>query len=238
MAYEYTDAEKLVQRVIARDTGAPLPDNILNAPLRLAPPPIVSDGPVYCANNCKSKGGARTRGCQTCIELKCRTCCMDAASEAQHNNRPRGPCKTHKVASISDVPIVEENPPLPLPLPIQTPPIRQPPYIPITPPSTQPRTVVPAAPRPTHHAPIPIQAAPSQSDLTQPGFSQPVPAQHISRTGRRQPLAQPIGPNWLQKKSEADNEKANMEAVKMRRLQMDEISKRTVELLVYYEVSY
>jgi hypothetical protein len=61
-AYEYTNAEKLVQQVIACDLGLydTLPKHIATALLWLAAPAPVSDGPVYCANNCKSKSGPQT----------------------------------------------------------------------------------------------------------------------------------------------------------------------------------
>lgn len=226
LAYEYTDTEKLVQRVIAQETGAPLPDSIAKAPLRLAPPPIVSDGSVHCANKCKSKSGTQTRGCQTCIELKCRSCCLDAAAEARRNNRPRGPCKTHKVDSVSDTPVIQQDHPPPLTPAHQPVNVR---YTPATPPPTQPRAANVVAPAPTQHATHSAPGHPTPSQLP--------PTPHRSQNGRRQPLAQPIGPNWLQKKNDAESEKANIEAVKMRRLRMDEISKRTVELVVYYEVS-
>jgi hypothetical protein len=107
----------------------------------------------------------------------------------------------------------------------------QPPVIPAppTPPPTQPHTTAALGPvvlLQIQHAPIqPLLAAPIQ-----PLLAAPILSEHGSQGSQRQPLGQPIGPNWLERKSVADDDRANMEAVKMCWLQMDEISKRTVGL--------
>ncbi|KAF5378360.1 hypothetical protein D9615_008754 [Tricholomella constricta] len=220
-AFKHTDAEKLVQRVLARETRAPLPDDITNAPLRPAAPTLITEGAVFCINACKTKGGNRTRGSQACIELKCKTCRRDAAEDAKANNCPRDPCKAHKVLAVADIQ-------------------------PLTSRQTASQALAPRAGSQSSESsgfstPEPFSPTPTSSSRSAPSQPHPQPSQLQSQphsqiptaTNRRRALAQPIGPNWLKRKTAADQEKASMESLKVCRQQMDEIVKKTCTFVIY-----
>ncbi|KAF5376405.1 hypothetical protein D9615_008611 [Tricholomella constricta] len=220
-AFKHTDAEKLVQRVLARETRAPLPDDITNAPLRPAAPTLITEGAVFCINACKTKGGNRTRGSQACIELKCKTCCRDAAQDAKANNCPRDPCKAHKILAVTDIqPSMSQRSASRASTPRAQSQSSE---------SSDFSTPEPLSPTPTSSSrPTPSQPCP------QPSQSQSQPhSQFLTATSRRRALAQPIGPNWLERKTAADQEKTSIESLKVRRQQMDEIVKKTCTFVIY-----
>src|SRR5277367_2487565 len=100
-AYYFDDAEKLIMHLHAHERGTPIPDGILNAPLRVYIP-LASDEPgsTPCRGNCKYKGGGKPRASQPCIEIKCRSCCIEAAADARKVGLRRAPCQVHKVDAI------------------------------------------------------------------------------------------------------------------------------------------
>ncbi|KAF8054207.1 hypothetical protein FPV67DRAFT_1173441 [Lyophyllum atratum] len=197
--------------------GAPLPDDILDAPLRPAQPPmpLLTPGSVFCANGCKTKGGQRKQGCQTCIEHKCKSCCENAAADARDHNLPRDPCKAHKVLAVSDI---LTPPPLRQPVPRQH--VQHAPALGSESPPSSP-SLTPRPPSPTASA--------------RPTLSQPRTQPSSSTTNRRRPLAQPIGPNWVAAKIAADEERASIETLKVRRQQMEEMAKKTCEFVIYHK---
>ncbi|KAG6848138.1 hypothetical protein H0H93_003063 [Arthromyces matolae] len=260
-SYEWVDAEKLVSRVIARETGAPLPPDVLHAPLRLATPHVEALGPVACAGNCRNKSGGLVRGSQQCVDLMCKTCCHNAALDARSANRPRDPCKTHKVPAVSDNPALppsqssdnlsdtdsdsssgsfkQPTPPLHIRIPSVAQRASNSSQTLQIPTSTQ--TTLPIAtqrpPNPSQN-PNPLQQVPTLTQTAPPAASQCPPNvfQHLPRVSHgRSTLAQPIGRKWLEAKSAANVEAKALEDVKAKQLQMDDISKRTCQLIIWYK---
>ncbi|KAF5374001.1 hypothetical protein D9615_009909 [Tricholomella constricta] len=179
-AFKHTDAEKLVQRVLARETRAPLPDDIINAPLRPAAPTLITEGAVFCINACKTKGGMpqRTRRPTTVHEIharRTRSLQLLIFNLSRPDKLHRGPRPHERDHSH------QNHQPHPQPSQLQS----------------QPHSQIPTA------------------------------------TNRRRALAQPIGPNWLERKTAADQEKASMESLKVCRQQMDEIVKKTCTFVIY-----
>ncbi|KAJ7511945.1 hypothetical protein B0H11DRAFT_1899440 [Mycena galericulata] len=122
VAYIVEDAEALVERIAFRELGIPIPAEKL-VPLRLAapPPPAPTQeatGSIPCANEmCRTSNGNRTRGCVTCIEFKCESCCRKASQDARDPNTARNSCPTHNSPAVAGLtPAV--HPPVPQNVPI------------------------------------------------------------------------------------------------------------------------
>ncbi|KAJ7912485.1 hypothetical protein B0H13DRAFT_1874862 [Mycena leptocephala] len=105
-SFIYEDAVAFVHRYNARCIGAPVPAQFMSAPLRRSEPtepPTLVNGNIDCQNlGCRTAGGNRTRGSQQCIEFKCKRCCQSAADDATDTQKPRDPCKAHKIDLVSD----------------------------------------------------------------------------------------------------------------------------------------
>jgi hypothetical protein len=95
---------------------------------------------------------------------------------------------------------------------------------------------------PTAPSPLPADgvATPLQPVIIPPNPTPTTQSQAHSQSqhdNRHRPLAQPLGPNWLHNKNVADHDKAQMEALKVQHLWMDENEKGTCEFVIYYEAS-
>ena len=123
MSYLADDGEALIQRIHAREIGAPIPDIFLNTLLRIINPLLAPNGPLDCRGNCQTTSGNTVCGSQACIEFKCKKCCTNTFHTAWKNNTPRDPCKTHKLAAVRDTPTIQVPPPTSIASPqAQTPP--------------------------------------------------------------------------------------------------------------------
>lgn len=116
------DAGALVERIAFHELGIPIPAEKL-VPLRLAapPPPAPTQeatGSIPCANEtCRTSNGNRTRGCVTCIEFKCKSCCRKASLDARDANTARNSCPTHNSSAVAGLPPAV-HPPVPQNVPI------------------------------------------------------------------------------------------------------------------------
>lgn len=217
MSYLADDGEALIQHIRACEIGAPIPDIFLNTPLRIINPLLAPNGPLDCHGNCQTTAGNTVHGSQACIEFKCKKCCTDTFRK---NNTPQDPCKTHKLAVVHDTPTIQ-------------------------------------VPPPTCHNSSSSQTPPSPSvqlpgkkslalDLSAPDLSQTrsrsptkLPGQSTSsntQKGKARALAQPIGPNWLAHKAQANSDNEKAEDLKVHQFWIDEELKRTVEFTIYFKV--
>ena len=230
MSYLADDGEALIQCIRAREIGAPIPDVFLNTPLRVINPFPAPNGPLDCRGNCQTTSGNNVRGSQACIEFKCKKCCTDTFHTARKDNTPRDPCKTHKLAAVRDTPLAAS---------VQAPPpISIPPRKALTPPPTSNNSSSSQIPLslPSVQLPGGIAVAP---DLSTPSPSQtrsPTKLPGNTQKGKARALAQPIGPNWLARKAQANSDNEKAEDLKVRRFRIDEELKRTIEFTVYFKV--
>ncbi|KII92429.1 hypothetical protein PLICRDRAFT_122581 [Plicaturopsis crispa FD-325 SS-3] len=251
--YNVADAEQLIIRLEARRLNRPVPAAAQMAPLRpRSPRPLpvrAPDGTLLCAvATCVTKSGSRTRGSQTCLELKCKRCCIEAADNARHGGTVRDECRTHRQDAIRVldpvaplVPIVQNaQPPRPanlldalnIPAPaahVPAPAVHVP----------APATHIPAnSRRPPDGSQRPSngsQPLPNSSQRTAPrtlARPQPVTAE---ASQRRAPLAQPLHPDWLEPYNDAQARRDSTVTLKAKRQEIDELEKRMVNLVVYHE---
>ena len=172
-----------------------------------------------------TKKGKTTAGAQGCIDHRCKSCCTDTFHEAITNNRPRDPCKAHKLDSAKDRALSGPSG------------------------SSSAAVILSGRSQAASHALIP----PSQPDpivatssyaSTEPQASGSVSSSqnnppHTTQTSttRTRGLAQPVGPNWVRNKQSADADRdRKINDIKARRSQMDEAVKRTAELVIYFKV--
>ena len=60
------------------------------------PPPPTQGNKIDCARpDCRTISGSRTQGSKTCLENKCKKCCVQAAADAFANGRARKQCQAH-----------------------------------------------------------------------------------------------------------------------------------------------
>ena len=59
-----------------------------------------------------------------------------------------------------------------------------------------------------------------------------------TQKGKARALAQPIGPNWLAHKAQANSDNEKAEDLKVCRFQIDKELKRTVEFSIYFKVCH
>jgi len=237
VSYLADDGEALIQRIRAREIGAPIPDVFLNTPLRVINPFPAPNGPLDCRGNCQTTSGNNVRGSQACIEFKCKKCCTDTFHTARKNNTPRDPCKTHKLAAVRDTPAIAQVPP---PNSIPSPKAQTPPLTCHNSSSSQ-TGPSPSSESPSVQLPGEKAIAPDLSALgvsqTRTGSPTKLPGQSSNtQKGKARALAQPIGPNWLARKTQANSDNEKAEDLKVRRSRIDEELKRTVEFTIYFKV--
>jgi hypothetical protein len=134
-AYYYEDAERLLRRLMypGDPTEYPRtlrpPDNnasiVPPAQLPAAQPPLptqlvstqsaTQSTKIYCATpDCYTMSRNRTQGSRSCIENKCKKCCVQAAGNAMKGGHPRKACHTHFQSEIMacrlPTPIPESQP--------------------------------------------------------------------------------------------------------------------------------
>lgn len=223
--------------------------DIWSSPLRTVQPLVPPEpGPISCRGNCNYKAGGKPRASQICIELKCKTCCTEAMLEARANKTSRPPCKSHKADTVYA--------PLPQLGPASTSANRTsgtvnndvnlPPAIQPDASTALPNLVPLPSPTPDNLPPTNLTNVTSESSPTtlhnqhtvasNAGPTSILLPQTENRGNRRKPLVQPLGPNWLAKKAEADDVQNRAEDLKSRRIRMEEELKRTVDITIYYKV--
>ncbi|KAF8965145.1 hypothetical protein BDZ97DRAFT_1918568 [Flammula alnicola] len=115
-AYNYEDAKWLLNRLrypghpsgIPRDLRPPEarpPAPTPPAPQPTLPPASELTAPqgnkVLCAtHNCHTQAGTSTQGSKTCIEHKCKRCCIQACLSASRNGQARKQCNAHSQPQI------------------------------------------------------------------------------------------------------------------------------------------
>ena len=243
-AYNYEDAERLLRRLMypGDPTGYPRtlrpPDNngSITPPAQLPaaqPPPPTQPVPtqsatqstkIHCATpDCYTMSRNRTQGSRSCIENRCKKCCVQAAGNAMRGGYPRKACHTH---SQSEIMARQMPTPVPEPQPIQgtQDPIATANEVQIAAPSTPPFP-------PQLETPTPLR--PPQTNAT----IRPVPvaASQVQRVEPRA-LAQPVGGTWAAKRSKAILEAQSIKTLKVQQHEMDEQQKRTCVLVVYHTV--
>ncbi|KAJ7210574.1 hypothetical protein B0H12DRAFT_1225043 [Mycena haematopus] len=215
VAYIMEDAEALCERVICRERGLEIPADKL-VPLRLATAtvaPTATGTGVNCATpTCRTAKGNRTRGCLTCIDFKCKTCCNNAALDARASNVARSSCPTHHSPAVMGL----QPGAAAAPAPAIAPGNDLPPQPPHAPPAFQAQAPQPAAAQPAAAATTPHGARPAM---------QP-----------HRILANPLGPLWLNARAGSVQEDNMRQDLKAQQLAMDERQKRTIELVIYHAI--
>ncbi|KAJ7744875.1 hypothetical protein B0H16DRAFT_1857039 [Mycena metata] len=215
VSYVVEDAEALCDRLSFRELNLPIPASKL-VPLRLAtitPAPVSTqkDGAVfYTSEDCRTGTGKRTRGCLTCIKFKCKTCCNNAAHNAQASNTPRNSCPTHRSPAITAL----------------LPPAANAMQANLAYPVAAAAAAAPPAPALTPLAP-PAPPAPALAPAAGP----------VAPVRRLRALAQPISPLWRTAHASAVQEDTAQQDLKAQRLAMDERQKRTIELVIYHSAN-
>jgi hypothetical protein len=209
LAYKYSDAQELLQRIQCRDSGIEVPPQ---TQLRLADPllPPVPAGSANCSTGCRTKQGKPKQANVKCISHMCSDCCAAATQRAFDQNLERDACKTHRQGAILAPPTVApvQLAPAITPFPVQ--------------PAAEALRGLPGSPSSGSHS------GPSEHHNVQSSTSQRKP------NGRS--LAQPIGPAWASNRAQADDLAKHIQSLKMKNERLIMQMKRSVELIVYHKV--
>ncbi|KAJ7202315.1 hypothetical protein GGX14DRAFT_570820 [Mycena pura] len=128
--YVYDDAKHLLVRRQKQLANTPIPLESLHAPLRFLSDVVAADdipplldpdasGRIDCANaSCRNQQNQRRKASKKCIELKCKTCCVDAGRDARQEERYRDSCTAHNVSGSSGSRNAVHAAPLPTPDPV------------------------------------------------------------------------------------------------------------------------
>lgn len=224
-------------------------------------PPTTQANRIYCANtNCVTKQGPRTQGSKTCIEHKCKACCIRAVSRAETEGVGRARCNAHVQAAVAPsitLPQALPSSNIPPPRPSTTnnsgelirlpqrmiEPIMLsastttscPGQALLTPPSTQPVTPLQ---RPVRLPAVPSLPQPLPSTQQVPPSTHPLVVSRPPRpTAPRRSLAQPLDDEWAMIHTAAKQEKHQMKTLKFQQQEMEERKRRTCQLIIYHTVS-
>lgn len=194
------------------------------APLRILQPLVVpaSDPGVGipCHGTCSYKTGGKPRGSQLCIEIKCKNCCSQAAADAKKTNTSRDPCKSHKIDAVRSPPQATNAPNT------------------VAQGSATPQVLPAALVPPISTSSVPVTSLPNNPSAVPE--AQPTVSQHktSNRGDRVQPLKNPIGKNWQNKKDEAVAIQNQVENLKSKKIQIEEEVKRTVDIILFHKVRH
>ncbi len=217
-------------------------------------------GRINCAeSDCVTTGtGARTQGNRSCIEHKCKPCCIKAARAAIAQHLARSRCKTHNIAEVFGAPPATA---LHLPCPPANPTSEQDviaPPLPLPSPALSANTIQTRAISPIL-VPTTVQSMgstlfnPSSLLAAQPGASMSqvspqtsscpfqiiVPSRSQRAPSRRRgdvPLSQPCPPGWVRKHTEAEDIRTTERSLKQQQLGAQERQKRMCRLVIYFKV--
>ena len=233
--YKFSDAERLLLRIREPANQAGYVSLALRPPTPPPPPPASQTGRIDCANiACYTKNRKRTQGSQTCIEFKCKACCVHAALQATDGGQGRARCNAHGQDAVAEVaravlPQIDPN------LDQQREDV-----------STydsdinRDSQVITTNTVPTPFPPLsplqPRQPTPTSAPLQPTITSQPTESTLDPLIIRRS-LAQPLDAEWASHRQAAQDERATIRTRKIQQHEMDERKKRTCLLVVYHTVS-
>ncbi|KAF8065381.1 hypothetical protein FPV67DRAFT_182093 [Lyophyllum atratum] len=81
------------EQPVVQPAPAPIPSIPFPYPSREGAPQPSQANRIDCTNTtCFTKSGTRTQGSKSCIELKCKSCCIAAAENASRSGLSRAPC--------------------------------------------------------------------------------------------------------------------------------------------------
>ena len=188
----------------------------LRSPSPNLPPPPTQGNKIDCARpDCRTISGSCTQGSKTCLENKCKKCCVQAAADAFANGQARKQCHAH--SQPETIAHADSQPQLTVPLQNITAPVGFLPQDvpPLTPPPNQPSLVQ------SHDIPEP------------PAPTQP---RQFAATMQPQGLAQPVGGTWAKNLNQVESQRQNTKNLKVQQHAMDEQMKRTCLFVVYHTV--
>lgn len=236
--FKITDAESLLACLNnpALAILAAVPPQ-LRPPSPVTPTPTATQGNrINCTNtSCFTKQGPRTQGSKTCIEHKCKTCCIRAVSKAEMEGVGRARCNAHvQPAFVSRIVLSRA-----LPSSHILPPTTNSSGVPIQLPQCIIEPIMLSVLASTSH--------PNEALLTPPS-TQPIPplrppvcmpmVPHLPQpTALRRSLAQPLDNEWATVHTAAKQEKHQMKSLKIQQQEMEERKRRTCQLIIYHTVS-
>ncbi|KAF8077600.1 hypothetical protein FPV67DRAFT_1662416 [Lyophyllum atratum] len=192
-----------------------------------------------------TKQGNRTQGSKTCVEYKCKTCCIAAVTLAAKNGTARQRCNAHSQPELLAQEAARQRPHAG-PAGVLAAPPQAPGAEPIGPPrlhqrNIEPIMITPTAP-PIHRAaaqpnppsePLPLRPAPH------PSLPGPIPisgstqaCQRVMRHGHS--LSQPLSEEWATVYQAATQRKQEAKSLKLRQQEMDDRKRRSCTLIIYH----
>ncbi|KAL0947557.1 hypothetical protein HGRIS_013650 [Hohenbuehelia grisea] len=205
-------------------------------PPRRRPASLFTVRHVSASSETVTKGGARTQGSQTCIENKCKNCCISSYGLASRNGLYRDTCRAHNQPcslghrTETDLHLTQD-----VQEPAATPPATYPSAPqqlsqPAATPATYPVTPQQLPPVSTAHATMMPHAEPSRqlaaAELSLPSFPVGLRA--------RAALSQPLPPAWADFRAQTQSQNVSTKSLKIQQQDMAEHAKRTVALIFYY----
>ncbi|CAA7260822.1 unnamed protein product [Cyclocybe aegerita] len=184
-------------------------------------------GRIDCANEgCTTKGGVRMQGSRTCIEYKCKTCCIVAFQHTRENGTSCAKCNAHSQPAVTEQVVA---PPTPEPTQISVP---------------MGTSATPPTPAPTACGGPAALRASTQSNRTpsKPSSQAPVRTQRApvlppqgSQISIRQTLAQPLNSDWAKSYESTLDDKIKIKSLKAQQQEMGDRQCRTCTLVIYYK---